>query len=227
MVNPNEATALALDRARAHTLTTEGAALERARRHYYDLLVEVSTGAAGTTAGSREEQWRDAWTRWCAIDDAWTDLMCDPLAALNHAELLDMTLPRTGAFVTSYADTRQAMTGRTSATVPADLSHLLRLVNETEDAWVEARDHAEHAGYAWLPEAERAKAATAEKALTRALDTRLSMGERANAAEQASRLLAEVTTVQMPKQARGELAHIARKAIESPILREARQVEHA
>lgn len=213
VVNPDEATALALDRAKAHALTARGAALTRARQHYYDLIVEVSTGAAGTVAGSRETQWVESWRRWCAIDDAWTDLVCDPLTALTHAELLDVTLPRTAAFVTAYAEARDAMTGRTAATVPADLSRLLRLVDTVDTAWTEAHAHAEHAGYAWLPEAERKKAATAEKALRLATDTNAPMGERANAAKQAARLLAEITTVRLPEKARAELDHLSRKAL--------------
>jgi hypothetical protein len=222
VVNPDEATALALDRANAHAMTARGPALARARQHYYDLMVEVATGAAGTTAGTRAEQWTDAWRRWCAIDDAWTDIVCDPLAALHHSELLDVTLPRTAAFVTAYADAREAMTGRTAATVPVDLSRLLRLVDTTETAWVEAREHAEHAGYAWLPEAERKKAATAEAAIMLAMDKDAPMGERANAAAQAARLLGQITTVRLPKKARGELDTVARKAITAapaPILR--------
>lgn len=222
VVNPDEATALALDRAKAHALTARGPALARARQHYYDLLVEVSTGAAGTAAGSRDEQWTDAWQRWCAIDDAWTDLMCDPIAALTHAELLDVTLPRTAAFVTAYADARDAMTGRTAATTPVDLSRLIRLVDTTQTAWTEAHEHAEHAGYAWLPEAERKKAATAEAAMLLAIDKDAPMGERANAAAQAARLMGQITTVRLPKKARGELDTVARKAITAapaPILR--------
>jgi hypothetical protein len=213
VVNPDEATALALDRAKAHTMTAQGPALARARQHYYDLLVEVANGTAGTASGAREDQWRDAWTRWCAVDDTWTDLLCDPLAALSHAELLDVTLPRTGAFVTAYAEVREMMTGRTAATVPADLSRLIRAVNEVDTAWTEAREHAEHVGYAWLPEAERKIAAKAEKALTLAADTSIAIEERANAAQTAARLLGQIKTVRLPKKARAELEHLSRKAL--------------
>lgn len=216
VINPDPATAAALDRAKAHARTAEGHERTAARQHYYDLLVEVSTGVAGHAAGTREEQWQDAWRRWCAIDDAWTDLMCDPYAALTHSELLDVTLPRTAAFVAAYAEARDAMTGRTAATTPDDLTRLVRLVTSTETAWTEARDHAAHAGYAWLPEAECTLAATADKALTLAFDTTAEPGERANAAARAARLLARITTVRLPDKAHAEIAHISRKALPSP-----------
>lgn len=216
VVNPDEATALALDRAKSHTTTAEGAPLVRARQHYYDLLVEVRNGTAGTVAGSRDEQWAAVWRRWCAVDDAWTDLMCDPFAALTHSELLDVTLPRTAAFITAYAEARDVMTGRTAATTPADLTRLARLVDTTVTAWTEARDHAEHAGYAWLPETERKIAQKAEKLLALAGDSSAPLGERSTAATAAGRLLAQITTVRLPEKARAELDHLSRKALPAP-----------
>lgn len=213
VVNPNEATALALDRAKTHRDATRGDANTRAQQHYYNLLCEVASGVGGTTSGARSEQWAAAWRRWCTIDDAWTDLVCDPFAALTHSELLDVTLPRTAAFITSYAETREAMTGRTVASVPADLSGLLRLIETTHTNWTEAHAHAEHAGYGWLPEAERKIAATAAKALALAADESATMSERANAATKAGALLAQIVTVRLPDTARAELDHLSRKAL--------------
>lgn len=214
VVNPDSATAFALERAR--TFATNAADKDlyvMAYQHYYELACEVAHGTAGTAAGTRADQWAQGWARWCAIDDAWADIVCDPLSALTHSELLDVTLPRTAAFVTAFAEAKDAMAGRTVATTPVDLSGLLRLINTAETTWVEARDHAEHAGYNWLPETERAKAALAEKLLVLAADGTAPMPERANAAAKASRLLEQITTVRLPEKARTELTSLARKAL--------------
>lgn len=213
VINPDPSTALALDRAQTHASKAHADIKAIAYQHYYDFASEVVNGSAGTSAGTRTEQWATAWQKWCQVDDAWTDLMCDPLAALDHSELLDVTLPRTAAFINAYAEAKDAMLGRTAAITPADLTRLLRLVETTHTTWVEAHAHAQHAGYAWLPEAEAKKATTAASLLRLAADETAPMAERANAATKASRLLTQITTVRLPDKARTELDSLARKAL--------------
>lgn len=255
--DPDFKTSTNLGAARAYAMSAEGEDRLRGLNHYYESVAAVVRGedpptlgesvAAGASTATRpapsgrvvtarSERWAQAWTRWEVVDEAWTDLMCDPHAALLHSQLLDVTLPRTAAFITAYADAKDALavhgladapdlhvtatsgSARATPAAPAnavDVDRLTSLLAAAVTAWDEAYAHAKHVGYRWLPEDEQVWARRADKALTLALDKAADDGERANAAREAKRLLGDILTVRIPTEAHRQIEHIARAALTS------------
>lgn len=183
VTNPSPTVALRLDEAREDAVGSHkrynSLTADFLNSRYRSLLIETADLSAGLDPRTRADRWATAWNLWCEVDEAWTDLVCNPHAVLTHPELLDLDQPRTAAFFTAYVECREAMTTRSGAMVPADLPRLLNLVETTHDAWVAARDHT----------AARTMWATARGTNHQ----RATMSERARAAGTASLLFASIT----------------------------------
>jgi hypothetical protein len=147
----------------------------------------------------------------------WGAIASDPLSALEHSALLDVTQPRTAVFVQALgrAQDRRAVLG---SDVPGDRDDVVEfedLSRQVADAWYDARRHAAHVGYGWMSDKERALAERADTLLRLAADTSASLHERAAAAEQATKVLRSIHAVVLPEPALEVIASQRRLALEA------------
>lgn len=173
-----------------------------------------SPSPARPTAAQR---WTEAREQFEAVEVAWEAIICDPLAALDHAALLDVTITRTGTFVEHLDDTKHLLR-RLGDHVPdaqTDLVEFETAVRRTASAWAEAKRHAAHLDIESLPAHERPHADRARKALALMLDEDATDGERLNAAREVEKALARVKSVILPDRARGVIENVKRLAIEA------------
>ena len=144
---------------------------------------------------------------------AWADMITDPLNALTHSALFDVTQPRTADFVRAYAaaeDYREVMPADPAA---EQVRKYRSLVKEADRAWVEAHRYAEHLSYSWLPDSEAKAARQAETLLKVAADETATLHERAAAAKKAASLLDRVKSFMLPDDAVKSVEKSTRLAI--------------
>lgn len=180
---------------------------------------------------SAAQTWADAAARYERVTTEWEDLLLDPLAALEHSVLLDVTKPRTAAFIAAYgkakdAHDRHANRSANSAPGLTAVDEFADLARGAETTWDAAKQWAAHVGYDWLPEAERADAILADKLLRLAADEATAPAERVSAAERATAVLRRIHTIVLPEPAlellarhsRGELSASQDTVTGDPIL---------
>lgn len=150
-------------------------------------------------------RWADAIAKHDRITDAWADIITDPLAALDHSLLLDVTQPRTAKFIEVYGraqDLRSlhgtAYPGGTTARTRKVVADYLGTVRQADEAWTDAMHHARHVHLAWLPDTEAKRVRQASALLATAADESQPMHLRADAAAKAAQLLAKVTSFYLP-----------------------------
>lgn len=170
-------------------------------------------------------RWADAVARFEAVEKEWDEIVTDPLAALDHAPLLDMRLmpdgstSRTGLFVEAFGkakDLRARHAAHSPATGPEDRADVIEFEDATRAAaiaWTEAKRWAKHVGINSLPESERDIARRARKALKKAMHDLTPIEEAITAAETAARLLRSIHSVVLPEKAMLQIEAKARKAI--------------
>lgn len=173
-------------------------------------LIQPATDppGSGVASGSLRVRWDDALTAHDRVVDAWTDIICNPLAALEHSTLLDVTQPRTATFIETYGDVQdlRALHGQTFPVGDeAAAKEYLSAVRKACEAWDEAVRHSKHVGFDWLPDTEAAHARKAAALLVTANDEGATTSERATAANMASERLSKVKSFLLPALALHEL----------------------
>jgi hypothetical protein len=178
--------------------------------------------AKPTTMAGR---WADALARFEVVEKEWEEIVTDPLAALDHAPLLDMRLmpdgsmSRTGIFLEAFGkaqDLQRRHAAHSPATGPEDRADVVEFedaVRAADVAWTEAKRWAKHVGIDSLPESERDIARRARAALKKAMHEFTPIEEAITAAETAARLLKSIHTVVLPEKAMLQIETKARKAI--------------
>lgn len=163
----------------------------------------------------RTQRWADAVARHDRISDAWADIITDPLAALDHSLLLDVTQPRTAKFIETYgrAQDLRALHGTTYPTKDEVVADYLSIVRQTDEAWSDAVRHARHVHLAWLPESEAKRVRQASALLATAADKSQPMHLRADSAAKAAELLAKVTSFYLPEPSATAIETQARLAL--------------
>lgn len=148
-------------------------------------------------------RWTAALDRYETVITEWGAIAGDPLSALEHSALLDVSQPRTAAFVEALgrAQDRHAVLGSDVPRDRADVAEFEDLARRAADAWAHARRHAAHVGYGWMPDEDRALAERADTLLRLAADTSASPHERVAAAEQATKVLRSLYAVVLPEPA--------------------------
>ena len=166
---------------------------------------EVTAGTRFGTARNRHQQ----------IAEAWTDIIVDPLNALTHSALFDVTQPRTAAWVEAYGKLCDHADNRVDPVFvdAADRDIYIELVGVAGRAWDAAVSYAERVRQNWLPEPQAKKARQAERLLAVASDQGASIEERATAAEKAANLLKSIHAIDMPETVLHSLAAVARKEL--------------
>lgn len=162
-----------------------------------------STQTAQSEASRFETQWDEALAAHDRVSEQWTELVTDPLAALDHSMLLDVTQPRTAAFIEAYGEAQdlRSMHGTaypTSATADTVVREYLRVVRRAEQAWTDAVRHAKHVHTNWLPQDEAKRVRQASALLRTADDDTTPLHLRAEAAQKAADLLKQVHTFTLP-----------------------------
>jgi hypothetical protein len=97
----------------------------------------------------------------------------------------------------------------------ADVVEFEDLARRVADAWADARRHAAHVGYGWMPDKDRALAERADTLLRLAADTSASLHERVAAAEQATKVLRSIHSIVLPEPALEVIASQRRPALEA------------
>lgn len=167
---------------------------------------------------SLQAQWDTAIETHDRVVEEWADIVTDPLAALEHSLLLDVTQPRTATFIDAYGQAQdlRAVIGTTCPTGPdarTRVREYLSAVRKANTAWADASRHAAHVNLRWLPEAEATSVRRASVFLAVAADETATLPERAAAASKAAALLAEVTSFVLPAEAMRELETTRRLAL--------------
>ncbi len=167
--------------------------------------------------GSLSARWSAALAHYDTVMTEWGAIASDPLSALEHSALLDVTQPRTAAFVEALgrAQDRRAVLGSDMPGDRTDVVEFEDLARRVADAWADARRHAAHVGYGWMPDKDRALAERADTLLRLAADTSASLQERVAAAEQATKVLRSVYAIVLPEPALEVIASQRRLALES------------
>jgi hypothetical protein len=167
--------------------------------------------------GSLAARWTAALARYDTVMTEWGAIASDPLSALEHSALLDVTQPRTAAFVEALgrAQDRRAVLGSDMPRDRADVVEFEDLARRVAVAWADARRHAAHVGYGWMPDNDRALAERADTLLRLAADTSASLHERVAAAEQATKVLRSIHAIVLPEPALEVIASQRRLALEA------------
>jgi hypothetical protein len=163
----------------------------------------------------RTQRWADAVACHDHISDAWADIITDPLAALDHSLLLDVTQPRTAKFIEAFgrAQDLRALHGTTYPTKDEVVADYLSIVRQADEAWSDAVRHARHVHLAWLPEGEAKRVRQASALLATAADESQPMHLRADSAAKAAELLAKVTSFYLPEPSATAIETQARLAL--------------
>lgn len=169
----------------------------------------------------RRRRWTQALARFEVVDDAWADLLTDPIAVLEHARLLDVKNEATATFIEAHGHARDLIGSRSRETTDADLPPMTTVreletaVRALATAWADAQVRAKRAGYDWMPEEDLKRARRATGLLAQAADEGVDWGLRVNLTEQALKLMRAIEVVPVPEQVLGELAAKAAPAIEA------------
>lgn len=155
-----------------------------------------------TARPSLQALWTEACGRHDGVSEAWGAIVTDPLAALDHSLLLDVTQPRTAAFLTAYGEAQdfRAIHGATYPGREAAEAYV-GLARRVETAWQEAYRYSEQVGLQWLSPEDRQLMERAGRLLRLASDERTPVAERASAARHAAKLLASFQAFTLPQAA--------------------------
>ena len=164
---------------------------------------EQVTGPAGQEQGQEQVRvrLRNTLASFETICCAYDDLLLDPFAVLEHAQLLDPANAHTAAFLTSYGealDTRAGLGPHEDVTL-AQVQDLERLVREADQAWQRARTAAARVRFDFLAPADARRARHAHQLLVMAAHESGELGERAAAAEKAAGLLRAISGIVIPE----------------------------
>lgn len=174
--------------------------------------------ATGTSENLLEERWVTAKANLDSINLAWGDLCADPLSALDHSALLDVSQKRTKDFMDSLSASTDFMSiasrhKRTDRIVGQLESH----VRETKINWDEAQRYSSQVGTDWMTPEEQKIAKTARGLLELAMDPGATMAERANAAGQAQKMLNKLVSIAVPPPSMLMLERLTALQLDAPV----------
>jgi hypothetical protein len=157
--------------------------------------------------------WEQALQRHNALKDAYAELVCDPLAALEHSALLDVHNERTAAFIDVFGrcqDLRSIYAPDDQQPAEAVVEDYAAAVRKAWRLWDDAVRYAQRVGNDWLPPREQDAARKAAALLRMANEDSATEAERALAARRAHEQLAEITSFVLTDQAVEAITRIQR-----------------
>lgn len=166
-------------------------------------------------AGNIRGRWNAALAKHDAMADEYATLRLDPIAAIDHMALWDVTDPFTEKFTLAYAkvaDTR-SLHLNTAPTQAEIVDAYAADVDAAHLAWVNARDHARDHGIEVLSPENQTKARRAKASLKIAANDAATEHERSVAAETAADLLASLRDIRFPAETSKAIVAAARKQI--------------
>lgn len=171
--------------------------------------------------------WNHAFERHMEVRDAYSEIITDPLNALDHTALFDMTQTRTAAFIEAYAHCQDIVSIHSShdpgpeyGRRPKDSSVIeeyATAVRKMKPLWDAALSYSRKAGPDWMPEGDQRAARKAASLLRTSRDEAATDAERALAAEKAKETLNTIASFDLPAEAMRAIEQQAtRKAILGP-----------
>lgn len=148
------------------------------------------------------------------INEDWGNLAADPLNALDHSTLLDVSNPKTAAFIDASSaanDYESIMKNRTRT--PENVAEFERLVRVADRTWRDAQRYSSQVGTSWMSDPEKKVAGKARNLLQLALDERAPMAERVSAAVNAQEQLKKLLSIAMPEKAQEKITEISAKQL--------------
>lgn len=190
------------------------------------VLVLTGAGFVGvrTVAGRRtaaavkvtvRASWDQAIARHMAIKESYAILLGDPIAALTHSALWDVSNARTQAFHVAYTRVQDiyALTGDACPVDRALVEDYAADVRKAETLWEDAVAHSEQLGYDWMPHEDKTAARRATAMLKTAANSAASEAERALAAAKAKELIESIVAVRLKTETLTALAASVRLAL--------------
>lgn len=150
------------------------------------------------------------------IADDYGALRCDPVAAIDHIALWDVTNDATRRFTLAYTkctDQRRHLTTPGATPTLAEATAFADDVRAARHDFDAARGMAARQGINALPEPDQPAARRAQAAIARATDPAAPAPEAATAAAKATTLLQGITVLDWPAPAHQALDTITRKAL--------------
>ena len=134
------------------------------------------------------------------VTEAWTNMITDPLNALTHPALFDVSNPKTAAWIEAYGQLQDhhQLNQHNYPTNPTAATEYARLVRHAKQAWDDAYTYARKTSDDWLPTEEAAAARRAIKLLRTAADETATLAERSLAAKKAAELIDSILTISLP-----------------------------
>lgn len=180
--------------------------------------VAASLGAVDPIETRREplaERWAHAVAKHLAIKDAYADILCDPIKALTHAALFDITQPLVERFHLTYAKCQDLheVHGDTAPDDAAVVAEYADAVRHARLLFDDAVGYAAKVGYQWMPEGDKAAARKAVGLFTTAADDAATGPERAAAAVKGKELVASMTSVRWRPETVAAVDLLARRAL--------------
>lgn len=147
------------------------------------------------------------------VRDAWTEIITDPLNALEHASLFDVADTRTAAFISAYGALEDLRAIYPSGIPTALAESYAEQTRECERLWDDAYAYSTKRGYDFLPDGERDLARKAARMLALAADEAAPVHERAQAATKAAEMLTRISAITLPEPSRAQIASLSRLAL--------------
>ena len=150
------------------------------------------------------------------IADDYGALRCDPVAAIDHIALWDVTNDATRRFTLAYTkctDQRRHLTTSGATPTITEATAFADDVRAARHDFDAARGMAARQGITALPEPDQPAARRAQAAIARATDPAAPAPEAATAAAKATTLLQGITVLDWPAPAHQVLDTITRKAL--------------
>lgn len=166
-------------------------------------------------AGNIRDRWNAAVAKHDAMAEEYATLRLDPIAAIDHMALWDVTDPFTEKFTLAYgkiSDTR-SLHLNTAPTQAEIVDAYAADVDAAHLTWVNARDHAHDHGIEVLSPENQTKARRAKASLKIAANEAATEHERRQAAETAADLLASLRDIRFPAETHKAIVATSRKEI--------------
>lgn len=165
------------------------------------VMMAKRTARGRASAGLLAARWDTMYAKFDEVRLEWGGLNADPLSILEHSRLLDVSFPKTAAFLDSFHRLQDRINVLQSSKAKLDavqVNELEELTATVARTWTDAKVAAERASYNWLPEAERGYASTAANLLRLASNEAATVSERAQAAERAAKMLRRIEHFAFP-----------------------------
>ncbi|KQP63168.1 hypothetical protein [Nocardioides sp. Leaf285] len=173
------------------------------------------------TTGPLGERWRLARDRHTRVKEAYAQILTDPLNALTHSVLFDVSDERTARFVTAYslADDLYDVSAHRDRS-ESEVAQYEGAVHRLGPLWLDALRYAEKVGAEWMSARDQALAEAATKMLRLARDPGATEAERLSGLRRAHANMASIRSFHLPPGAALALENQVRLALPGPDLSE-------